>query len=98
MTAIDVNSGKYVGTKTLEQTVFTVNKEATVEIARQLRLRDIGGIIVIDYIDMESEEDKQKIKNLLEENLKKDRSKTQVLGLTALNLLELTRKHICSND
>ena len=98
MTAIDVNSGKYVGTKTLEQTVFTVNKEATVEIARQLRLRDIGGIIVIDYIDMESEEDKQKIKNLLEENLKKDRSKTQVLGFTALNLLEMTRKHICSND
>ncbi len=98
LTAIDVNSGKYVGTKTLEQTVFTVNKEATVEIARQLRLRDIGGIIVIDYIDMESEEDKQKIKNLLEENLKKDRSKTQVLGFTALNLLEMTRKHICSND
>ena len=98
LTAIDVNSGKYVGNKTLEQTVFKVNKEATIEIAKQLRLRDIGGIIVIDYIDMESEEDKQKIKDLLEENLKKDRSKTQVLEFTQLNLLEMTRKHICSND
>ena len=98
LTAIDVNSGKYVGNKDLEQTVFTVNKEATIEIAKQLRLRDIGGIIIIDYIDMEKEETKQKILEILEENLKKDRSKTQVIGFTPLDLLEMTRKHMCSND
>ena len=98
LTAIDVNSGKYVGGKDLEQTVYRVNKEATVEIAKQLRLRDIGGIIIIDYIDMEKDETKQKILNELKENLKKDRSKTQVIGFTPLDLLEMTRKHMCSND
>ncbi len=98
LTAIDVNSGKYIGTSNLEQTVFIVNKEASIEIAKQLRLRDIGGIIIIDYIDMEKEENREKITAILEENLKKDRSKTQVLGFTQLNLLEMTRKHMCSND
>lgn len=94
LTAIDVNSGKYIGTKDLEQTVYTVNKEASIEIAKQLRLRDIGGIIIIDYIDMEKEETKQKIQKILEEALKKDRSKTQVVGFTPLDLLEMTRKHM----
>lgn len=98
LTAIDVNSGKYVGTKDLEQTVYTVNKEASIEIAKQLRLRDIGGIIIIDYIDMEKQETKQKVLETLEEALKKDRSKTQVIGFTPLDLLEMTRKHMCSND
>lgn len=98
LTAIDVNSGKYVGTKDLEQTVYTVNKEASIEIAKQLRLRDIGGIIIIDYIDMEKQETKQKVLETLEEALKKDRSKTQVVGFTPLDLLEMTRKHMCSND
>ncbi len=98
LTAIDVNSGKYIGNKSLEQTVYTVNKEASVEIAKQLRLRDIGGIIIIDYIDMKEEEHKEKIVNILKENLKKDRSKTQIVGFTELNLLEMTRKHMCSND
>lgn len=98
LTAIDVNSGKYIGTKDLEQTVFTVNKEASIEIAKQLRLRDIGGIIIIDYIDMEKQETKQKILEILEESLKKDRSKTQIIGFTPLDLLEMTRKHMCSND
>ena len=98
LTAIDVNSGKYVGSKGLEQTVYTVNKEASIEIAKQLRLRDIGGIIIIDYIDMEKEETKQKILETLEEELKKDRSKTQIIGFTPLDLLEMTRKHMCSND
>lgn len=98
LTAIDVNSGKYVGNKDLEQTVFTVNKEATIEIAKQLRLRDIGGIIIIDYIDMEKNETKQKILEILEENIKKDRSKIQIIGFTPLDLLEITRKHMCSND
>ena len=98
LTAIDVNSGKYVGTKDLEKTIFTVNKEATIEITKQIRLRDIGGIIIIDYIDMENKEDKAKILEILEENLKKDSSKTQVLGFTPLDLLEMTRKHMWSND
>lgn len=98
LTAIDVNSGKYVGNKDLEQTVFKVNKEASIEIAKQIRLRDIGGIIIIDYIDMEKQESKDKITEILKENLKKDRSKTQVVGFTPLNLLEMTRKHMCSND
>ena len=98
LTAIDVNSGKCVGTKDLAKTIFTVNKEATVEIAKQVRLRDIGGIIIIDYIDMENKDDKEKILKELEENLKKDRSKTQVIGFTPLDLLEMTRKHMWSND
>lgn len=98
LTAIDVNSGKYIGTKSLEQTVYTVNKEASIEIAKQLRLRDIGGIIIIDYIDMKENEHKQKIIDVLQENLKNDRSKTQIVGFTELNLLEMTRKHMCSND
>lgn len=92
--AIDVNSGKYIGGKNLEQTVYTVNKEATIEIAKQLKLRDIGGIVIIDYIDMKEEKNKNKIEELLKEELKKDRSKTQVLGFTKLNLLEMTRKHM----
>ena len=95
--AIDVNTGKYTGNKTLEDTVFTVNKEATIEIAKQLRLRDIGGIIIIDYIDMNSEENKAKIEKLLKDELKHDRTKTQVEGFTKLDLIELTRKHICSH-
>lgn len=94
LTAIDVNSGKYIGTKNLEQTVYTVNKEATKEIAKHLRLRDIGGIIVIDYIDMKEEKNRESIESLLISELKNDRSKTQVLGFTKLNLLEMTRKHL----
>ena len=97
LTAIDVNTGKYTGNKTMEDTVFKVNKEATVEIAKQLRLRDIGGIVIIDYIDMQKEEDKKQIEELLKEELKKDRSKTQVEGFTKLDLMEMTRKHICSH-
>ncbi len=96
--AIDVNSGKYIGKDNLEQTVLTVNKEASVEIAKQLRLRDMGGIIIIDYIDMEKEESKQEVIKELQENLKKDRSKTQILEFTKLNLLEMTRKHMFSNE
>lgn len=97
LTAIDVNTGKYTGKKNLEQTVFKVNKEATVEIARQIRLRDIGGIIIIDYIDMNNQDDKNKIEKLLKQELKKDRTKTQVEGFTKLDLIEMTRKHICSH-
>ena len=97
LTAIDVNTGKYTGKSDLQQTVYLVNKEATIEVAKQIRLRDIGGIIIIDYIDMPDNEDKKKIENLLKEELKKDRSKTQVEGFTKLDLMEMTRKHICSH-
>ena len=97
LTAIDVNTGKYTGNKNLEQTIFKVNKEATIEIAKQIRLRDTGGIIIIDYIDMGAKEDKDKIVELLKEELKKDRTKTQVEGFTKLDLMEMTRKHICSH-
>ncbi len=98
LVAIDVNSGKFTGKSTLEETVYKVNYEATIEIAKQLRLRDIGGIIIIDYIDMQKEENKDKIEKLLKESLKQDRAKTQVEGFTKLNLMELTRKHICSHN
>lgn len=98
LTAIDVNSGKYIGKDNAETTIFKVNKQASIEIAKQLRLRDIGGIVIIDYIDMQDEENKQKIIDILREELKKDRSKTQVIGFSKLNLLEMTRKHICSNE
>lgn len=96
LTAIDVNSGKFTGKKNSnkENTIVKVNKEATIEIAKQLRLRNISGIIVIDYIDMEENADREEIVNLLTNELKKDRSKTQVMGFTKLDLLELTRKKI----
>lgn len=97
LTAIDVNTGKYTGNKSVEQTIYKVNEEATIEIARQLKLRDIGGIIIIDYIDMKKSENKEKIQRLLEECLEKDRTKTQIEGFTKLDLMEMTRKHICSH-
>ena len=97
LTAIDVNSGKYIGVDNVESTIFKVNKEASIEIAKQLRLRDVGGIVIIDYIDMQLEESKEKIISILTEELKKDRTKTQIVGFSKLNLLELTRKHICGN-
>ena len=97
LTAIDVNTGKYIGKETLEKTVLKVNEEATIEIAKQIKIRDIGGIVIIDYIDMEEKENEEKIVNLLEKELKKDRAKTQVIGFTPLHLLEMTRKHFCNN-
>ena len=98
LTAIDVNTGKYTGKKDLETTILKVNQEATIEIAKQLRLRDIGGIIIVDYIDMHIPENITLIENLLKEELKKDRAKTQIAGFTKLNLLEMTRKNMCNND
>lgn len=97
LTAIDVNTGKYTGNKNLEQTILKVNKEATIEIAKQMRLRDIGGIIIVDYIDMSKKEDKEEIVELFKKELRKDRTKTQVEGFTKLDLMEITRKHICSH-
>lgn len=95
LTAIDVNTGKYIGKDDKNDTVFNVNKEATVEIAKQLKLRDIGGIIIVDYVDM-NENNREKIINLWNECIKKDRSKVQIVGFTPLDLLEITRKHMWS--
>ena len=95
LTAIDVNTGKYIGKKDLNDTIFTVNNEATIEIAKQLKLRVIGGIIIIDYIDM-NEENRKKVLEIFKNCIKEDRSKVQIVGFTPLNLLELTRKHMWS--
>lgn len=98
LTAIDVNSGKFTGKENIEKTALKVNKEASIEIAKQLRLRDIGGIIIIDYIDMNEETSREEIIELLKENLKNDRAKTQVMEFTKLSLLEITRKHMFSEE
>ena len=94
LTAIDVNTGKYVGERSLNDTVFKTNMEAVTEIARQLRLRNIGGIVIIDFIDMDNAEDKNRLLAALEEEMKKDRVRITVMGITQLGLVELTRKKI----
>lgn len=96
LVAIDVNSGKFIGKKDVEETITKVNLEAAKEISKQLRLRDISGIIIIDFIDMHEEENKKAVINEIIKNSKKDRSKVQVEEFTRLNLMEITRKHINS--
>lgn len=92
LTAVDVNTGKYVGSENLEDTVLRTNKEAAVEIARQLRLRNVGGIVIIDFIDMVFEEHRQEVLAVLEQELAKDKTRTRIMGITKLGLVELTRK------
>ncbi len=92
MTVIDVNSGKFVGKQSLDDTILTTNREAAIEIARQLRLRDIGGIIIIDFIDMATQDDRDQIQTCLADELKKDAARTNLLGFTRLGLMEMTRK------
>ena len=94
LTVIDVNTGKNVGTSNLEETVFNNNLEAADEIARQLRLRDIGGIIVIDFIDMEIRENRQQVVAAFREALARDKTRTQVFDISELGLVEMTRKRI----
>jgi ribonuclease E len=94
LTVIDVNTGKNVGSRSLEETVFHNNLEAAEEIARQLRLRDIGGIIVIDFVDMESRENREKTIQLFREALARDKTRTQVFDISELGLVEMTRKRI----
>ncbi|WP_374017215.1 Rne/Rng family ribonuclease [Paenibacillus thiaminolyticus] len=94
LTVVDVNTGKYTGTSHLEETVYTTNMEAAEEIARLIRLRDIGGIIIVDFIDMDTEEHRQHVVERLETMMKKDRTKCLVVGWTKLGLLELTRKKV----
>jgi ribonuclease E len=94
MTVIDVNTGKFVGKSNLEETVFRTNKEAGMEIARQLRLRDIGGIIVIDFIDMEDLSNRDELLKVFKNELAKDRSRTQVFDISPLGLVQMTRKNV----
>lgn len=94
MVVIDVNTGKYAGKKTLRDTIRKINLEAAEEIGRQLRLRNLSGIIIIDFIDMEPEEDKRLLLERLAEVLSKDPVKTTVVEMTKLNLVEVTRKKI----
>ena len=94
LTVIDVNTGKNVGTTNLEETVYRNNLEAAEEIARQLRLRDIGGIIVIDFIDMEIRENRAKVVHAFRDALARDKTRTQVFDISELGLVEMTRKRI----
>jgi ribonuclease G len=94
LTAVDVNTGRYVGKHNLEDTILKTNLEAVKEIAYQLRLRNIGGIIIIDFIDMEKEVNRDKVFTALEEALKSDKSKTNILKMSELGLVEMTRKRV----
>lgn len=94
LTAIDVNSGRYVGKKSLEETITKINIEAAKEIVYQLRLRNIGGIIIIDFIDMDKGQNRDKVFKALQEALGKDKAKTNVLKISELGLVEMTRKRV----
>ncbi len=91
-TAVDVNTGRYIGSKELEDTVFKINLEAAEEIAYQLRLRNIGGLIIIDFIDMENPEHQERILQTLKEALKKDKAKHSFLPITSFGILQMTRE------
>jgi ribonuclease E len=94
MTVIDVNTGRYVGKSTLEETVLKTNLEAAEEIAKQLRLRDIGGIIVVDFIDMMIEKNRDELVNAFKNSLGKAKTRTQVFGISEIGLLQMTRKNV----
>ena len=94
LTVVDVNTGKNVGTTNLEETVFRNNLEAAEEVARQLRLRDIGGIIVIDFIDMETKAHREAVASALRQALSRDKTRTQVFDISELGLVEMTRKRV----
>ena len=92
LTVVDVNTGRYVGRKDLEETIFKTNMEAVKEIAYQLRLRNIGGIIIIDFIDMEQESHREDVFNALQEAVKKDKSRANILKVSEFGLVQMTRK------
>jgi len=94
LTTIDVNTGKFIGKKDNQETILKTNMEACDQIAKQLRLRNVGGIIVVDFIDMKSKTNKEKVLNELKNKLKKDRAKTKVYGLSELGVIELTRQRL----
>jgi len=97
LTAIDVNTGSYVGKRNLEETILKTNLEAVKEIAYQLRLRNIGGLIVIDFIDMEGKSSRDRVFSALKDAMKKDRAKTHILRMSELGLIEMTRKRTREN-
>ncbi len=97
LTAIDVNTGRYVGKQNLEETVFKTNLEAVKEVVNQLRFRNIGGLIIIDLIDMESADNRDKVYRALQEALRSDKSKTNILKISELGLVEMTRKRTREN-
>jgi ribonuclease G len=92
LTVVDVNTGRYVGRKDLEETIFKTNMEAAKEIAYQLRLRNIGGIIIIDFIDMEQESHREDVFNVLQEAVKNDKSRSNILKVSEFGLVQMTRK------
>ena len=94
LTAIDVNTGRYVGKRNLEETIVRTNLEASAEVVNQLRLRNLGGIIIIDFIDMEREENRDRVYTALSEALQFDRAKTNILKISDLGLVEMTRKRV----
>jgi ribonuclease G len=97
LTAIDVNTGRYVGKRDLEETVLRTNLEAVREVVNQLRFRNIGGLIIIDLIDMESSENRDKVYRALQEALRGDKAKTNILKISELGLVEMTRKRTREN-
>ena len=94
LVAIDINSGKFVGTSSLEETITSINLEAIKEIVYQLRLRNIGGIIIIDFIDMDRQTNRERVYKLLQKELRKDRARTNILQISELGLVEMTRKRV----
>ncbi|MBI3323430.1 MAG: ribonuclease E/G [Candidatus Omnitrophica bacterium] len=94
LVAIDVNTSRFTGRRNLEETAFQVDKEAAVEIARQLRLRDVGGIVVIDFIDLERHEHRHQLTQTLEEALERDRAKTNLVSFSEICVAELTRQRM----
>ncbi|GAA3939089.1 ribonuclease G [Litoribacillus peritrichatus] len=92
MTTVDVNTGGFVGHRNLEETIFKTNLEAATAIGRQLRLRNLGGIVILDFIDMEDQEHQRQVLRMLEKQLEKDHAKTKISGVSDLGLVELTRK------
>lgn len=97
LTSIDVNTGRYVGKRNFGETILKTNLEALKEIVYQLRLRNIGGIIIIDFIDMERREDQEKVFSALEKTLKADKTKTTILKISEIGLVEMTRKRVREN-
>jgi len=94
LVAIDVNTERFVGKKDAEDTIFKTNMEAAKEIARQIRLRDLGGIIVIDFIDMHSREHRTKVQQVLENSMEKDKAKTKILDISPIGVVEMTRQRV----
>jgi ribonuclease G len=97
LVVVDVNTGRFVGKRDFEETILKTNLEAAKEIVRQLRLRDLGGIIIVDFIDMESETNRKKVLEALQNHLKADRSKTSLYQITELGLVQMTRKRAREN-